>query len=59
LMASLHRLKVDKNIPLIHRLNTKSTMYEDVDELGEEVYQRGVRAILTGNPIEAMKDAKG
>ena len=57
-MASLHRLKVDKKIPLIHRLNTKSTIYEDVDELGEEVYQRGVRASLTGNPIEAMKDIK-
>ena len=59
LMACLHRLKVDKNIPLIHRHNLKSTIYEDVDELGEEVYQRGVRSILTGNPIDAMKDVKG
>lgn len=58
MMAALHRLKVDKNIPLVHRLNTKDPLWQDVDEFGEDVYQRGVRATMSGNPIEAMKDVK-
>jgi len=58
LMACLHRFKVDKKIPLIHRLNTKDPLWLDVDEFGEDVYQRGVRATMSGNPIEAMKDVK-
>jgi hypothetical protein len=34
-------------------------MFRDVDELGEAIYQRGVRAVLSDNLKDAYADVKG
>ena len=59
LMAALQRLKVEQKIDYMHRVVTKNKMMEDVDELGEDVYQRGVKSTMSGDPKVAFEDIKG
>ena len=48
-MACLHELKKKQNIDWIAEFDVKNKMFQDVDELGENIYQRGVRAIMSDN----------
>lgn len=58
LMACLHTLKLKQKIEWIAEFDVKNKMYNDVDELGEAIYQRGVRATLSDNVKEAYTDVK-
>jgi hypothetical protein len=57
-MACFHFLKLKKGIDFISGVDPKNQILGDVDELGEAVYQRGVRAQMSEKASEAYADAK-
>ena len=59
LMASLHTLKNTQDIDFISRIDLMNKMFVDVDELGENIYQRGVRAVMSTEAKDAFVDVKG
>jgi hypothetical protein len=51
-------LKLKKGIESMFRIDHQNKMFQDVDELSEAIYQRGVKAVLSDSASEAYADVK-